>query len=83
MKKANRIDPTRRKGPLPTPHPLFDKLIDDGLITNDRELADKLDVDASNISRIRTRKLPFGRSYILRLHEVFGLPVDTIRKLAA
>lgn len=72
-----------RKGPLPKPHPLFDKLIDEGLVINDREIADKLEVDPCNISRLRHKKIPFGTSYILRIHEVFGLPTVDIRKLAA
>lgn len=46
---------------------------------NDAALARALKVQPPVISKIRHQKLPVGASFILKCHEIAGMPVATIR----
>jgi hypothetical protein len=46
---------------------------------NDAALARSLKVQPPVLSKIRHHKLPVGPSFILKCHEIAGIPVATIR----
>lgn len=50
-------------------------------LKNDRALADKLDVAAPVISKIRARVLPVGSTILIRMHEVSQLSIRELRDL--
>lgn len=60
-------------------HKLFNYIMENMLIKNDRGLAEFLDVPPPTVSRIRSGQTTFGPKYILRLHEQTGWPVATIK----
>lgn len=66
-----------------TPHKLLDAVIAQRGLKNDAALAASLQLAPPVISKTRTGRLQVGASLILRLHEVFGMPVAEIRELAA
>lgn len=65
-----------------TPHPLIDAVLKQHEIASDAALARQIKVAAPVVSKIRSGRLPVGPSFILRLHETFGMPVKEIRALA-
>lgn len=64
-------------------HALLDEVITRNGIKNDAELARRLELKPPQISKVRNGALPVGSTLILRLHEVFAMPVAEIRELAA
>jgi len=50
-------------------------------IRNDRHLAARLDVSTPVISRIRNGKCAVSADIMIRIHEVFGLPIAKIKEL--
>jgi hypothetical protein len=62
-----------------TPSKLLDYIKEQFYLVNDAALAHFLKVPAPVISNMRSGRLTFGASYILRLHELTGLPVATIK----
>jgi plasmid maintenance system antidote protein VapI len=52
-------------------------------IKNDAALARDMDVAPPVISKLRNGGLELGATYILRMHETFGMPVTEIRDLIA
>lgn len=62
-------------------HTLFDFLVDNGYAKCDADIARKMDVAGTTISRIRHNKLSLGSRYILKLHEAFNIPVSLIRRM--
>ena len=50
-------------------------------IRNDRHLAARLDVSTPVISRIRNGKCAVSAEIMIRVHEVFGLPIADIKEL--
>lgn len=63
------------------PHPLLDEIKSGAGIETDAELSRQLGVTHASLSKMRRRHLEIGSSFILRAHEVFGLPVARIREL--
>lgn len=62
-------------------HPLLDALIAENCLKNDAALSRMLEVKPPVLSKIRHGRLPFGPSLILRTHDVFDMPIKTIRAL--
>lgn len=60
---------------------LFDTIINEFDLRNDRHLATKLGVSPTVISNIINGRKIIGASMILRVHETFCVPVARIRKL--
>ncbi len=58
---------------------LLDELQSRFEIKNDRQLAAKLDVSTPVLSRIRNSKCSVSADMIIRIHEVFGLPIAEIK----
>ncbi len=59
---------------------MFDAIKKDYKIRTDSELAAKLGVHKPVIAKTRAGRLNVGPNMILRMHEAFGIPVETIRK---
>jgi hypothetical protein len=65
-----------------SPKNLLDYLITGCGAKNDAAIARDLKVAPPVISKIRHGALPLGNSHILWIHEVYAVPVATIRALA-
>lgn len=63
------------------PHPLLDAIKSAAGIETDAELSRQLGITHQSLSKMRRRHLEIGPSVILRVHEVFGMPVERIRAL--
>jgi plasmid maintenance system antidote protein VapI len=61
---------------------LFDELKIRHGLRSDSALAAVLELEPTNISRLRHGRVPLGPSLILNVHETFGLPVAEIRALS-
>lgn len=76
--------PRLKPGTLPAPKQslatLFDKLMAQHAIKNDAALARTLEITAPEISKARRGYRAIGASLILRIHEIFGIPVAEIRE---
>lgn len=62
---------------------LLDELQKRFEIPNDRQLASKLGLSTPVISRIRTGKSGVSGDVIIRIHEIFEIPVKEIKELCA
>lgn len=62
---------------------LFDYIQQNYGIKNDRELADKLNVSAPVISRIRNGKCTISADVIVKIHEIFEIPIRQIKELCS
>jgi plasmid maintenance system antidote protein VapI len=60
---------------------LLDELQSRFDIKNDRQLAAKLDVSTPVMSRVRNGKCAVSADIMIRIHEVFGLPIAEIKGL--
>jgi plasmid maintenance system antidote protein VapI len=60
---------------------LLDYLIETYSLKNDRELSDKLDISTPVISRIRNGHTKVSAEMIIRIHEVFNIPIAEIKSL--
>lgn len=60
---------------------LFDLMIGRLALKNDAALARSLKVAAPVISKIRTGRLKFGPSMILKAHKLTGWPIEEIESL--
>lgn len=58
---------------------LLDELQSRFEIKNDRQLAAKLDISTPVVSRVRNGKCKVSADIIIRIHEVFGLPIAEIK----
>jgi plasmid maintenance system antidote protein VapI len=65
------------------PFELFDAIKRDFNLKNDAELARALEFTPPQVSKVRAGIIGCTDTVILRIHEVFGLPVAAIRELAA
>jgi hypothetical protein len=61
---------------------LFDSVISTNGLKNDAGLSRALELAPPQISKMRSGKLPFGAVAILRVHEVFGIPVRELTAVA-
>jgi Predicted transcriptional regulator len=64
---------------IETPGKLLDYVKDNCLLASDAALARFLKVPAPVISNMRSGRLKFGASYIIRLHELTGWSVASIK----
>jgi plasmid maintenance system antidote protein VapI len=60
---------------------LLDELQSRFEIKNDRHLAAKLDISTPVVSRVRNGKCAVSAEIMIRIHEVFGLPIAEIKEL--
>jgi len=60
---------------------LLDELQSRFEIKNDRQLAAKLDVSTPVISRVRNGKCAVSADMMIRIHEIFALPIADIKEL--
>lgn len=60
---------------------VIDRLRDLHKLRNDAELSRVLGVQPPTLSKIRAGKSNFSAGLILRIHEVFGLPVADLRSM--
>lgn len=60
---------------------LLDFIIGNYDLKNDRHLADKLDISTPVISRIRNGHTKVSAEMMIRIHEVFGIPIAEIKSL--
>ncbi len=60
---------------------LLDELQNRFEIKNDRQLAAKLGVSTPVMSRVRNGKCGVSADIIIRIHEVFGMPIAEIKGL--
>lgn len=65
------------------PFELFDEIKRDFKLKNDVQLARGLNLTPPQLSKVRNRQQPCSDTMILRIHEIFGYPVDLIRALLA
>lgn len=68
---------------ITVPHPLLDFMKENLLLPSDAALARFLGVQNPVVSNWRHRRLPFGASYIIKLHELTGWPIKKIKALDA
>ena len=61
---------------------ILDKIKDMLRLKNDAAIARTLEVAPPVISKLRYGILPFGSNYIIRTHELTGLPISEIKALA-
>lgn len=61
------------------PNGLFDVAIARCKLKNDAALAAELEVAPSIVSKIRHHALPVGPSMVIRVHDITGMPIDSIR----
>ncbi len=62
---------------------LIDELQKRFEVKNDRHLAMALSVSTPVISRIRNGKAAVSADFMIRVHEVYGLPIAEIKQLCA
>lgn len=60
---------------------LLDYMIATYNLKNDRELSDKLDISTPVISRVRNGHIKVSADMMIRIHEVFGMPIAEIKAL--
>jgi hypothetical protein len=65
-----------------TPEKLFDHIMAVYKLKNDAALGRLLDIDTPRLSRLRHKVLPVGAQTVLKVHDITGLSVSQIRKLA-
>lgn len=63
------------------PHPLIDTLLERMHFSNDTELADRLRISPSAISKIRRGHNLVTATIILKVYDMTGWPIEDIRKL--
>lgn len=68
---------------ITVPHELLDYIKDKMFLASDAALARFLGVQNPVVSNWRHRRLPFGASYIIKLHELTGWPIKKIKSLEA
>jgi hypothetical protein len=64
-----------------SPSHLLDILLGKLQLRNDAALSRMLEVAPPMISKIRHRRVPFGASLLIRMHEVTGLSIRDLRDL--
>jgi hypothetical protein len=64
------------------PHKLLDYLLATYRYKNDSVLADVLGIKRPTLSKIRGRTMLVGASFILAVHDAFGIPIKEIKALA-
>lgn len=64
-------------------HCLLDSVIALRRLKNDAELSKLLMLAPSNISKIRHRRARLSATVILRMHEVFDIPIAELKRLQA
>jgi plasmid maintenance system antidote protein VapI len=64
------------------PDHLLDMLMEKADLSTDAELAKKLQVKRAMISHIRHKRLKIGAGLLLRMHDVFGHSIQTLREWA-
>lgn len=62
---------------------LLDSIIEEFSLKNDAALSRKLTIATPSLSNVRHGRVKVGPSFILRVHEVTGMPVKRIRKILA
>lgn len=62
---------------------LLDELIARFNVKNDRHLAKELGISTPVISRVRNGKSAVSAEFIIRIHEVYGMPIAEIKALCA
>ena len=60
---------------------LLDELIARFNVKNDRQLAKALGISTPVVSRIRNNKSAVSADIIIRIHEVYGMPIAEIKSL--
>lgn len=50
-------------------------------LRNDKALADKLDISASAMSKLRNQVLPIGSTVLIRMHEISEISIKELRVL--
>lgn len=60
---------------------LLDELIARFNVKNDRQLAKALGISTPVVSRIRNKKSAVSADIIIRIHEVYGMPIAEIKAL--
>jgi hypothetical protein len=64
------------------PHKLLDYLLATYRYKNDSILADVIGIKRPTLSKIRGRTMPVGATFILAVHDAFGIPIKEIKALA-
>jgi plasmid maintenance system antidote protein VapI len=65
------------------PPGLIDRLREMKQLHSDAQLCRVLQVPPPMISKIRTGRISISAGLLIRIHEVFGLPIPELRKLIA
>lgn len=65
-----------------SPSILLNHLLTTFGLKNDAALSRALEVSPVLISKMRNHKLPIGATFILAIHECFGIPVAEVKSLA-
>lgn len=73
--------PSRRPHHPRNPHALLDAVIHRHGLKNDAELGRVLEVSAPRLSKIRHGKLAVNADLVLRIHEVFMIPIAELKSL--
>lgn len=67
--------------PTYDPNRLLDEVLRIGALKNDAALSRAFGIAPPVISKYRHRKLAICDSMILRIHEIFGMPISMIKEL--
>lgn len=49
-------------------------------VRNDAELSRKLEVAPPVISKIRMKRMPVGPTFLIRVHDLTGMPINDLRR---
>jgi hypothetical protein len=63
------------------PDRLLDRLSQELRVRSDKQLARKLGLGAEVLGQIRKRRIPVTATMLMRMQEISGVPVDTLRAL--
>lgn len=64
------------------PSALFDELIERAQLKGDAHFARTVGVQASTICRIRKKGIPITSTLLVRLHDVYDMGLDDLRRIA-
>lgn len=66
--------------PAYSPNVLLNRVMEMIGVEKDAELADRIDIRADEISKVRCKRMSIGDSMLLKLHDLTGLPAKELRR---
>lgn len=65
-----------------TPERLLDRIKKDNQLSTDSQLCDFLGIKSSVVSRVRNKRYGMSAELIIRIHDISGMPIRTIKEIA-